>query len=106
MSGCNRLVFSDDRDDPLLNDCLEQRILVLVVEIERSFRNAGARGNVFQSSGGKAFFNKQTERGLEKLGGASFLAAFAGSGKGGNGNLMTRWSLSYHQAYFPVNGLP
>ena len=37
MSGCNRLVFSDDRDNPLLNDRLEQRILVLVVEIQRSF---------------------------------------------------------------------
>ena len=71
----------------LADDGAEQVLLGREVEVDRAFADAGGGGDVFQLGGGEAAVGEQTQRCLDDLAGAGFLAASAAAGQG----LRCRW---------------
>ena len=60
-------------DDGLADHALEERELVVEVEIDRRLAEPGALGDVVQPRAGEALFDKEFERGLQ-----DFLGPFGG----------------------------
>jgi hypothetical protein len=56
--------------DRLAHDALEQRGLVLEVEIDRSLRQAGAFSDIVEPGRGEALLDEQRQRRVEDLAGA------------------------------------
>ena len=70
-----RLAFVDEGHQALLYYRLEQRLLVVVVQVQRALGDAGARRDILEARRRVALLDEQGERRGEQFHGARFLAS-------------------------------
>ncbi len=101
------LVFDDDRDDAFLDHCLEERFLVLVIEIERCpWPRRRREATSSRRVAAKPFSTKSSSAAASSSEGRASLRRLRRGGADDIGNLMTLWSLSCRSVSTQVNGLP
>ena len=66
----HRLDGAEIGRDGLAHDALEERGLVLEIEIDRGLRESGAHGHVVESRGGETLLHEQRKGGVDDLAGA------------------------------------
>ena len=83
-----------DRRHGVAHQRLEQRLLVLEIEIERALGDAGARGHVVEPGGLEAVLGKDGEGGLQNRLAARLRGDLAGAGGLADGGLGRRRGLA------------
>ena len=81
--------LADASNDVVAHDRLEEFFLVLEVQVQRAFRDAGAAGDILEPRAGVAFLDEELQSSGSEFGRAGVLAALPAWS--GNGTVGSRW---------------